>query len=79
MFWCILTIDKLMKRGKTLVYICFLYKRETEFYNNFLLWYPLVYKLWTMTYELLEISWVMARSVRRDLHLEGILVGRRNM
>lgn len=67
----ILTIDKLMKMGQSLVNICFLCKRDGESYNHVLLWCLFVYKCgpWFMGY------WRSVGCVRfcegRDLSLEG--------
>lgn len=42
---CILTIDKLMARGKIMVNGCYLYKKVAESCNHILLWYPMAYEL----------------------------------
>lgn len=50
--------------GRIMVNSCFLCKREAETCNHILLWCPEVYKLWTMIYGLLGISWVIVGLVR---------------
>lgn len=45
---CILTIDKIMKKGFTLTNRCFLRKNNAESSNHFLLWCPITHKLWSM-------------------------------
>lgn len=64
---CILTIDKLMKRSRTVVHGCYLCKRTAETCNHILLWCPLAYEMWTIVYNLLGINWVIAGSVREEL------------
>lgn len=60
----ILTINKLMKRGRIMANDCYLCEREAKSCNHILLWCPTMYKLWTMVYELLGISWVIVGSIR---------------
>lgn len=69
-----LTMDKL-RRGKIFVNACYFCKRAEENCNHALLWCLVVYKLWTMVYGLLDISWVMAVSMRDEIWaLRGISV-----
>lgn len=64
---CILTIDKLIKRGKILVNRCYLCKMTAEPCSHILLWCRFVYNLWRLVYCLLWINWVMAGSVKDEL------------
>lgn len=51
----ILTIDRLMRTGKTMVNRCFLCKMDAESCNHILLWRPIVYSIW-LVYGLLGIN-----------------------
>lgn len=53
---CILTIDRFMRKGNILMNGCYLCKRADETCNYILPWCPLAYKLWSMTYGLLDIN-----------------------
>lgn len=60
----ILTIDKLMRRGNIMVNGDSLCRRVEESCTHNLFWCLLAYKLWTMAYEFLGISWVIIGIVR---------------
>lgn len=45
-----------------MVNACYLCKRTKETCNHVLLWCLVVYRFWTMVYELLGINWVIASS-----------------
>lgn len=64
---CILTIDMLMKRDRITVNRCFLCKLDAESCNHITLWWLTVYSILSMVYDLWEINWVMAGSVRDEL------------
>lgn len=51
-----LTIDNLRNRGKILVNVCYLCKRDEETCKHIVLWCPEVYKLWILVYGVLGIS-----------------------
>lgn len=53
---CILTIDKLMRRGKITVNGCYICKMKSESCNHILFWCLFAYKSWIMIYGLLGIS-----------------------
>lgn len=63
----ILAIDNLMRRERTMVNSCYLCKKSTESCSHILLWCQVVYELWTMMYNLIDIKWVIAGSVREEL------------
>lgn len=64
---CILTIDKLMRRGLTIVNRCYLCKEAVESCNHILLWCPVAYSLWHLVYGLMDINWVIAGRVKDEL------------
>lgn len=67
---CIHTIDKLRRRSKILVNVCYLCKGVDENCNHLLLWCLVAYRIWTMVYSILGISWGFAGSVRDEFWLE---------
>lgn len=46
---------------------CYLCKQNAETCSHIVLWCLVVYKLWTMVYNLFGIKWVIVGSVREDL------------
>lgn len=59
-----------------MVNACYFCKME-ETCNYGLFWCSVVYKLWTMVYSLLGISWVVSGSVRDEIWAWKGLAGRR--
>lgn len=53
---CILTIDNLMRIGKSMVNDCYMCKKTTKSCNHILLWCPVVYNIWTIVNGLLGIN-----------------------
>lgn len=64
---CILTTDRLKRRGKILVNWCYLCKKAEETCNQLLLWCPVAHSLWHLAYGLLDINWVIASTVKDEL------------
>lgn len=62
-----LTIDNLMRKDLTTANRCFLCKCCSESCNHLLLWCPVSYKLWSMVFGLLGISWAVSGSVKTEL------------
>lgn len=63
----ILTLDKLIKRGRILVNRCYMCKGEAESYEHLLSWCTFAYKLWMLAYSLLGINWVIGGPVREEI------------
>lgn len=64
---CILTIDKLMRRGHILVSGCYLCMEAVESCNHLLLWCPVTYSLWNIVHSLLGINWIIGGTVKNEL------------
>lgn len=64
---CILTVDKLMRRGHITVNGCYLCKEAAESCNHLLLWCPLTNIVWYMVYGSLGINWVIGGFVKNEL------------
>lgn len=65
--WIYLTTDKLMRIEDIMVNGCFVCRWEEDSCNYIMLLSPLLYKLWTMAYGFLDISWVMAGTVKDEI------------
>lgn len=63
----ILTMDNLMKRDVIMANRCFLSKNCSETCNHLLLWCPVTYKLWSLVFGLLGISWAIDGSAMSKL------------
>lgn len=64
---CILTIDKLGRRGLILVNACYLCKQAEENCRHLLLQCLVVYQLGCMVYSWLGISWVCSGSIKDEI------------
>lgn len=64
---CILTVDKLKRRGLVIVNGCVLCLKDEESCNHLLLSCPVTFELWRVVYRTLGIDWVMAGTVRDEL------------
>lgn len=60
----ILTGDNLRRRRKIYVNWCFLCKGDEESVNHLMLHCPVASELWNLVFGLMNLSWVMRRSVK---------------
>lgn len=67
---CILTIDKLKVKGLCIPNKCYLCMKAEESCNHVLLWCPVAFELWSLIYNLLDINWAVAGSVREELQAQ---------
>lgn len=68
---CILTINKLMRRGHIIANRCYLCVNAAESCNHVLIWCLMTNSLWSMVYSLFGINWMTGGMVKDELWAWG--------